>query len=313
MSDRTDFLRKLVDTSGVGLEIGPSYNPVFPKKIFNNVKSLDLLSKEKLKAKYAYDDKVNLDNIEDVDFVWHGETYVDLVGEDRFDWIFASHVIEHVPDVISFFNNISKIIKENGSIVLVVPDRRYTFDAYRPQSSLSSIIDTHSLQRNEPSLGMKIENNFFCCTSNEYASRIKKFLIPRKPHGSIKNTLDYINEFEGYMDIHAWVFTPNHFRLLIESLFLANFIEFREKYFHDTVNDEFFIVLSKNASGPGSMDMLFQKSLTEAGSDWQYKQRIITGLRVFIAALDRRFLGNSLRWAFRKIQQTMQVARLGKK
>lgn len=313
MDDRMDCLRKLVDPAGAGLEIGPSYHPVFPKKIFGNVKSLDLLSKEKLRAKYACDDKVNLDNIEDVDFIWQGEAYVDLVGEERFDWVFASHVIEHVPDFISFFNDISKILKENGSLVLVVPDRRYTFDTYRPQSSLSSIIDAHFLRRAEPSLGMKVENNFFCCTSNEDASRVKKFLRPRKPQGNIKNTLDYINGFEGYMDVHAWVFTPSHFRLLIESLFQANFIELREKYFYGTVNDEFYIVLSKNAAGPGSMDVLFQKSLAEAGSDWQYKERIITWLRVSIAAFDRRFFGGSLRWTFRKILQLIPRTLFGKK
>lgn len=313
MDGRMDFLRNLVDPSGVGLEIGPSYHPVFPKKIFSNVKSLDLLSKEKLKAKYACDEKVNLDNIEDVDFIWQGEAYVDLVGEDRFDWIFASHVIEHVPDFISFINDISKILKENGSLVLVVPDRRYTFDTYRPQSGLSSIIDAHSLRRTEPSLGMKVENNFFCCTLNDDTSKVKKFLRPRKPHANIKNTLDYINGFEGDMDVHAWGFTPNHFRLLIESLFQGNFIELREKYFYDTVNDEFYIVLSKNAAGPGSMDMLFQKSLAEAGSDWQYKKRILTWLRVSIAAFDRRFFGGSLRWTFRKILQVIPPTQLGKR
>jgi 2-polyprenyl-3-methyl-5-hydroxy-6-metoxy-1,4-benzoquinol methylase len=51
-----------------------------------------------------------------------------------FACIAAHHVIEHVPDLIYWFEQIESLLAEDGSLCLSVPDRRYTFFYFRPVS-----------------------------------------------------------------------------------------------------------------------------------------------------------------------------------
>lgn len=101
------------------------------------------MTRTELLNKYK-DYHVNLDNIEEVDFVWKGEKYSDLTGKKKYyDWIIASHVVEHIPDLISFFKGCDAILKDDGVISLAVPDKRYCFDHYRPITGISKIIDNY--------------------------------------------------------------------------------------------------------------------------------------------------------------------------
>jgi 2-polyprenyl-3-methyl-5-hydroxy-6-metoxy-1,4-benzoquinol methylase len=126
--DRRQFVNEQLDLKGSGLEIGPSYNPFFPKRDGYNVKTLDHASGETLRQKYGCDPAVEVSKIEDVDFVWNGQQYAELIGEEKFDWVFAAHLIEHVPDLIAFINDSATIMKEKGMLALAIPDKRYTFD-----------------------------------------------------------------------------------------------------------------------------------------------------------------------------------------
>ena len=71
-----------INQRGQGLEIGPSHNPIAPKKDGYNVHIIDHACREDLIAKYK-NQQVNLDNIEEVDFVWCGESYSELTGKSK--------------------------------------------------------------------------------------------------------------------------------------------------------------------------------------------------------------------------------------
>ena len=107
-----------LNVKGLGLEIGPNHNPVAPKREGFNVHILDHLSASDLKEKYK-EHGVNLDNIEDVDFVWKGEPLTALIGKNEcYDWIIASHVIEHVPDLFTFCGTASPCSSRMVSFLL---------------------------------------------------------------------------------------------------------------------------------------------------------------------------------------------------
>ena len=132
-----------IDKSGLGLEIGPSYNPLAPKKEGYNVHIIDHMSRDLLIEKYK-GHHVSLENIEEVDFVWSGENFEYLTGKSKYyDYIIASHVIEHTPNLIGFLLNCDSVLKNNGVVSLVIPDKRYCFDYFRPISGISKIIDSH--------------------------------------------------------------------------------------------------------------------------------------------------------------------------
>lgn len=250
---RSEKILSCVSKNGLGLEIGPSHSPVAPKCAGYNVKILDHLPASGLRSKYAGHPRVNIELIEDVDYIWRGESFLQLVGDTRFDWIIASHVIEHTPDLVGFLNDCASILKDDGVLSLAVPDKRYCFDHFREVSSLGKVIDAHFSQAKTHSPGTTAE--FFLnvvrkggsiAWSDGFAGSYE-FLHSLQ---QVKSWMDKVNGEEDYVDLHAWCFTPSTFRLAVEDLFSLSLIRLREAVFFDTFGHEFFITLSRRGKGP---------------------------------------------------------------
>ena len=119
---------------GIGLEIGASFSPVASKKAGYRVEVLDHADTATLREKYK-GQNVDISNIEQVDYVWSGEPLDILTGkENYYDWIVASHVIEHTPDFLSFVQQCEIMLKPGGLLCLAVPDHRYGFDIFRKKA-----------------------------------------------------------------------------------------------------------------------------------------------------------------------------------
>ena len=69
-----------------------------------------------------------------------------------FDWVMASHVIEHVPDVIGWLADVAELVADDGSLVLAVPDKRYTFDLHRPPTTVGQMLEAHLNRDERPSV-----------------------------------------------------------------------------------------------------------------------------------------------------------------
>ncbi len=122
---REEIILKHIKRNGRGLEIGPGCAPIAPKKRGFRVHVLDHCDKNALIEKYR-PHGINLENIEEVDFVWDGRPYVELIGRRHvYDWIIGSHVLEHTTDLIGFLNDCDSLLKKDGVLSLAVPDKRY--------------------------------------------------------------------------------------------------------------------------------------------------------------------------------------------
>ncbi|RME60617.1 MAG: methyltransferase domain-containing protein, partial [Candidatus Dadabacteria bacterium] len=245
---------------------GPSYNPIAPRKDGYNVDIIDVESKEELLKRYEHLG-IDLSVVEDVTFIWKGEKYRELVGNDKYyDWIIASHVIEHTPDLIEFINDCSEILKQDGVLALVVPDKRFCFDFYRPLTSLSAVINAHVHKESAVSLGAVAEHHLYAVMRNGviawegYAGRTLNFAHSlddaRRVLGEKK--ADIYSPNLAY--VHSWCFVPHSFRILIRDLFDLGFIDMDEIAFYPTVGHEFYIVLGKNRRAtdrPSRMEMLY--------------------------------------------------------
>ncbi|WP_051632452.1 glycosyltransferase [Nitrincola lacisaponensis] len=241
-----------LDTQGKGLEIGPSHNPIAPKKKGYDVEILDHLSAADLRKKYA-GAGVNIENIEDVDYVWTGESYLKLIGkQEAYDWIIASHVIEHVPDFISFLQQCERLLKDNGRLALAVPDKRFCFDFFGSLTTSGNIIDAHLAQRSRPSTGQIFD---FYANS---ASRRSGIAWSQDGQGDA-DTLTYpihdalahwkrAIEADDYTDVHCWRFTPASFQLIIHDLAVAGYIDLEIKHAFDTEGCEFFVTLGRKGA-----------------------------------------------------------------
>ncbi len=250
--NRSDKVLKNINKDGFGLEIGSSHNPLAPKKEGYKVHILDHMSKEELIAKYR-DHSVKLENIEEVDYVWRGESYADLTGKSKYyDWIIASHIIEHTPDLIGFLKDCDSILKNTGVLSLVVPDKRFCFDYYRPVTGISRIIDSH-FQNNRIHTAGSVAEYFLNVVSLDGniswdSSSTGKHNLIHSLENAIQGISSVVNENE-YLDVHAWCFVPHSFRLLIHDLYYLGFISFQEVDFYPTEGSEFFITLGRNGQG----------------------------------------------------------------
>ena len=104
---------------------------------------IDHASREELLSKYERHEVAH-DQIEEVDFVWRGESYVELTGRPgQYDWMIGSHLVEHMPDLIGFLADCDALLDDGGVLSLVIPDKRYIFDRFRPITGLARVIDAH--------------------------------------------------------------------------------------------------------------------------------------------------------------------------
>jgi predicted SAM-dependent methyltransferase len=249
---RNEKLLKYVSKDGCGVEVGPSVNPIAPKKNGYNVQIIDHMNREQLTEKYR-DHHVNLENIEDVDFVWQGESYSELTGKrNYYDWIIASHVIEHAPDLIAFLNDCASILKDDGVLSLAIPDKRYCFDHYRPISGLSQIIDRHFEKKLTHTPG-SVAEYFLNIVTKEGCiawdvNTTGEYCLNHSIEDAIQ-AMSLVLKEGSNLDIHAWCFTPHSFRLIIYDLFCLGLIPFKEVEFFPSEGCEFHVALSRRGSG----------------------------------------------------------------
>jgi hypothetical protein len=242
-----------IDRNGVGIEIGPSHSPLAPKRDGFNVQIIDHFNRAQLRQKYT-PHGLDIDLIEEVDFVWHGQSYLELTGKPRhYDWIIASHLIEHTPDLIAFLNDCDSILNDTGVLSLVIPDKRYTFDRFRPITGLARVIDSHLAGNRIHSAGASAEYFMNVAARDQQLS----WSAGRGHHYHFIHSASYarerIEEVLGkgsYLDIHNWVFVPHSFRLLVNDLYALGYTKLREVAFHPTEDSEFYVTLGRHGEGP---------------------------------------------------------------
>lgn len=237
--------------SGSFLEIGPAHNGTLRKRDGFNSKIADYLDRAGLVEKYSGFSQYNVDNIEEVDYVlMPGRPLSDSISE-RFDVILASHVIEHSISLVDFINDLASLLRPGGYIALIVPDKRFCFDRFRERSSLCSVIDRIGSSRKVHSAGTRAEfmlNAVMHRGTNSWAVQHEGDYSFLSSANHARHHADSANS-PTYYDVHNWVFTPHHFRLLLHDLAELGYTRLREKYFHPTIHNEFFVNLALDGVG----------------------------------------------------------------
>ncbi len=145
------------------------------------------------------------------------------------DWIGAAHVIEHTRNPIKAIADSYRSLRVGGQLVLIVPDRRYTFDRVRPVTPLAHLIEDYE----QPSDDRDFEHYL------EFATKVKR---SKSPEADARKAAA-----EG-LDTHFHVWDDESFDIMIQYI-RSKIAPFSEVYFQPRVDDkaclEFYFVLTK--------------------------------------------------------------------
>lgn len=248
-STRNERILAMVDMDGFGLEVGPSFSPVAPKSQGFRIQSLDHASREELVKKYEGVAGVDTSRIEEVDFVWRGELLHELVGgTGKYDYVIASHVIEHTPDLVAFLQQCEAILKEGGVLSLVVPDKRYCFDYFRGISTTGDILQAHLERRRVHTVGTVFDHfayQVFLDGRPSWGPNRTGDLAFSVPFDEARRMAEVAKNQDEYLDVHNWRFTPSSFRLIVEDLVRMGLINLRVELEYPTSGCEFFVSFVK--------------------------------------------------------------------
>jgi len=251
---REDFFGPVASQQGLVLEIGPLHTPIC-KRPKCNVRYLDVFTTDELRTNYADDPQVPVGQIVDIDYVWKGERYNELMSE-RFDCVVSSHNIEHVPCLVSFLANLSSCLVDGGRVFLAIPDKRTCFDHFKIESSVVDVLEAHYRKDTRPPPSALLRH-LLLRTHNDSIRHWKgDHGTPDLPEGLgskagvMQLKLQQLHETTDYIDTHTWVFTPGSFAEIVQYLFHEGLtgLETERLYPTEYGSHEFYAVLIKQAA-----------------------------------------------------------------
>jgi SAM-dependent methyltransferase len=69
----------------------------------------------------------------------HDVTDLGSIAEGSYDFLLASHILEHVANPLRALHEFHRVVKPDGYLLIAVPDRRHTFDHRRPVTSFAHL------------------------------------------------------------------------------------------------------------------------------------------------------------------------------
>jgi SAM-dependent methyltransferase len=132
---------------GVGLDLGPGHVP-FPTPYpgtrawlvdrWGSIENSRLFPEPEMKEAVFPDPDVICDL---------ATSSLDMFRSSCMDFVVASHIIEHVPNPIGLLEAIHRVLRPGAVLILLVPDRRRTFDRGRPPTTLDHVVTDYEHSR----------------------------------------------------------------------------------------------------------------------------------------------------------------------
>lgn len=264
--DRTARLLSRATRQSLILEVGAGYNPVAPKAEGWNTHVVDHADQTTLRAKYA-PAAVDVNRIEPVDTIWQGgplDAVIPAALLGRFDTMIASHVLEHMPDLIGFLTSAERVMRRGGTMAVALPDRRFCFDCLKPVTTTADLLEAHRAGRarhgirtvwNHMAYAATIDDRLAWDAATTGQPRLVEDLTRI---ASLATTYDD-DPSRPYEDFHCWFFTPAGFRLVMLELGQIGAVNWTVAEVTDTIGFEFFAFLQPGAVRPMDRDSLAQE------------------------------------------------------
>lgn len=182
---------------GLGIEIGALHDPF---ELDATVLYLDRLDTTELRKSYRGDPREPL--IKPVTLVASSVPY-SFIAEDALDFVISSHAFEHFPNPGLAIEEWLRIVKPEGIVYVVMPNKEKTYDRPRDAASVAQLMAAYESRSNEAPL-------------EQYRDFLeKKELVPgekREPLQSI------VKRFHEQASIHVYAWTPDSTRNFLEAM-----------------------------------------------------------------------------------------------
>jgi predicted SAM-dependent methyltransferase len=138
---REDLARRYL--FGEGIEIGPMAMPTrLPPGV--TVRYVDRLDRDGLlevEGPFMHPEH-NPALIPEIDVVDEADRLANF-ADDSVDFIIANHVLEHLEDPIEGLEQMLRITRPGGVLLLTLPHARHTFDDRRPRTTVEHVVRDH--------------------------------------------------------------------------------------------------------------------------------------------------------------------------
>jgi SAM-dependent methyltransferase len=71
----------------------------------------------------------------------HDATALSSISDGTYDFLLASHILEHVANPLRALEEFHRVLKPKGVVLVLVPNRSYTFDHKRPYTSFAHLAE----------------------------------------------------------------------------------------------------------------------------------------------------------------------------
>jgi SAM-dependent methyltransferase len=224
------------------LEIGPFCRPLIKGE---NVRYLDMMDADALRQRAT---EIGLDPSDCPEQIHYTGELTQI--DDSFAAVVSSHAIEHQPDLVRHLQEVDRLLDSGGRYYLIVPDKRYCFDALIPESTIANVLYAHEQERKVHSLQSVIEHRAMV-THNDPGLHWAGEHGPFPPEEQARRVQVALDEFDSaggdYIDVHAWYWTPEGFRQTLSVIHHLGLTQLRPVRVYQTprLRFEFCAVLEK--------------------------------------------------------------------
>lgn len=186
--------RVLAGVRGRGIEIGALSRPL-PVGPHAHVEYVDLYTSEE--AALVYPEAVELGPIQRPDLVAAADDLSALPTGSQ-DFVLSSHLLEHLADPIAALAEWRRVLRPKGLLVLMLPDKRYTFDRERPRTRFGHLWEDHLARKADDVLAPARRNRAHYL---EWAVAVNGLLDPKQA----EYLADLLAEAGYPIHFHCWI------------------------------------------------------------------------------------------------------------
>jgi SAM-dependent methyltransferase len=135
-----------------GVEIGGPSSSFGAKLIYKISKNMDNVIFSKNTVWSNHTNQYNYYPGKTGKVIFNDAVYISQIENEKYDFCFSSHCLEHIANPLKAVNEWLRIVKKDGYVIIIVPEKSQCFDHRRNVSSFSTLLSQYEKNVGEDDL-----------------------------------------------------------------------------------------------------------------------------------------------------------------